>query len=244
MMGVAEERRAPAGPTEERELRKERVRDGYALALLLSLVAFLVLVPVLEATKLGGLVLLLLLYSTLVTSILQLASLTGNKRWILPTVVLALVSMTFIFLSHIMQTRSLAIAHQSVLILFFGTITAGLFTGLGQPGPITAARLYTSVSLYLILGMVWFAVYRLIDVLHPGSFMVTGVISTHPMPRSTLLYLSLVTLTTVGYGDVVPVTPLARILAVMEAAAGVLYVAITIARLVSAYQGTRHRHVG
>jgi hypothetical protein len=65
-----------------------------------------------------------------------------------------------------MQTRPLTVANQIFLILFFVSITAGLFTGLGQPGPITAARLYTSVSLYLILGIVWFAVYRLIGALH------------------------------------------------------------------------------
>jgi len=238
MVEVAEDRRTPSG---EGTPLIERIRDRHALALLLSLVVFLVLMPVLEETRLGGLILILLLYSTLVTSILELASLTGRRLWILPTVLLAGTSMAFILLSHITPTRSLIVANQSILILFFGLITVGLFKGLGHPGPITAGRLYTSVSLYLILGMVWLAVYRLIDALHPGSFMVAGVVATGPLPRSTLLYLSLATLTTVGYGDVVPVGPLVRMLAVMEAAAGVLYVAITIARLVSAYQGTGHR---
>jgi voltage-gated potassium channel len=242
MVEAVEERPAPAGAPEDREWKKERIRDRRALALLLSLVLFLLLMPVLAETKLGGLLLVLLLYSTLVTSIRELASLTGRKQWILPTVLLAGISMTFILLSHVMQTRSLSIANQSLLIVFFGLIAAGLFLGLGQPGSITAGRLYTSVSLYLILGMVWFAVYRLIDAVSPGSFMVAGAIVTGPMPRSTLLYLSFVTLTTVGYGDVVPVAPLARMLATMEAAAGVLYVAITVARLVSSYQGTGHRH--
>jgi hypothetical protein len=243
MAEVAEDRRTPAGTPEEGAPGKERVRDRRALALLLSLVLFLLLLPALEETEFGGLVLILLLYSTLVTSILELAGLTGRRRWILPTVLLAGTSMALILSSHIAPTRSLTVANQGVLILFFGLIIVGLFKGLGHPGPITAGRLYTSVSVYLILGMFWFSAYRLIDVLHPGSFMVAGAIATGPMPRSTILYLSLATLTTVGYGDVVPVAPLARILAVMEAAAGVLYVAVTIARLVSAYQGPRHRHV-
>jgi len=50
------------------------------------------------------------------------------------------------------------------------------------------------------------------------------------------LYFSLVTLTTLGYGDIVPVRPFARSLATLEAAAGILYIAITVARLVAAYQ--------
>jgi hypothetical protein len=243
MAEVAEDRRTPAGTPEEGAPGKDRIRDRRALALLLSLVLFLLLLPALEETKFGGLILILLLYSTLVTSILELASLTGRKLWILPTVLLAGTSMALILLSHFAPTRSLIVANQSVLIPFFGLIIIGLFKGLGHPGSITAGRLYTSVSLYLILGMFWFSVYRMIDVLHPGSFMVAGAIATGPMPRSTILYLSFATLTTVGYGDVVPVAPLVRILAVMEAAAGVLYVAITVARLVSAYQRPGQRHV-
>lgn len=56
------------------------------------------------------------------------------------------------------------------------------------------------------------------------------------MTRAFHLYFSFVTLTTLGYGDIVPATPLARILAVLEAATGVLYIAITVARLIAAYQ--------
>lgn len=56
------------------------------------------------------------------------------------------------------------------------------------------------------------------------------------MTRASHRYFSFVTLTTLGYGDIVPATPLARILAVLEATTGVLCVAITVARLVAAYQ--------
>jgi voltage-gated potassium channel Kch len=60
------------------------------------------------------------------------------------------------------------------------------------------------------------------------------------VPRATLLYFSLVTLTTLGYGDLLPVTPFARIVAALEAVTGVLYIAITVARLVAAYQRTEN----
>ena len=61
------------------------------------------------------------------------------------------------------------------------------------------------------------------------------------IPRATFLYFSLVTLTTLGYGDIVPISPPARIFAAMEAATGVLYIAITVARLVAGYQKTDHK---
>ncbi len=242
MVEVAEDRRAPAGAPEERKLPKERIRDLRALALLVSLVLFLVLMPILEEGELGGLILIVSLYATLVTALLQLATYTGKRWWILPTILLAGTSMAFILLSHFVPARPLVATSQCLLIIFFGLIAVGLFTGLGQPGSVTKGRLFTSVSLYLILGMFWFAGYGLINTLQPGSFEVVRG-AAGPISRSALLYLSFTTLTTLGYGDVVPVAPLARMIATMEAATGVLYVAITIARLVSAYQGPRHRHV-
>jgi hypothetical protein len=72
------------------------------------------------------------------------------------------------------------------------------------------------------------------DALYPGSFQ----IGANPTDlQSDLLYFSLVTLTTVGYGDVVPLSGEARMLAALEAVTGVLYIAITVAILVSAYRG-------
>jgi hypothetical protein len=242
MAEVSEDRRASAGTPEKGKPGEERIRDRRALALLLSLILFLLLVPILEKSALGGLVLIVSLYATLVAAFLHLATYTAKRWWILPTLLLAGTSMAFILLSHFVPTRPLVATSQCLLMLFFGLIACGFFIGLGQPGSITKGRLFTSVSLYLILGLFWFAGYTLIETLYPGSFaMVRG--ATGPISRSSLLYLSYVTLTTVGYGDVLPIAPFARMLAALEAATGVLYVAITIARLVSAYQGSGHRHV-
>jgi voltage-gated potassium channel Kch len=76
--------------------------------------------------------------------------------------------------------------------------------------------------------------YRAIEAIHPGSYLETSTGVTNR--SSDFLYFSLVTLTTVGYGDIVPVFGAVRMLAVLEAAAGVLYMATTVALLVSAYK--------
>ena len=91
------------------------------------------------------------------------------------------------------------------------------------------------MSNYLILGMFWFSVYNVIETIHAGSFvqMAPHLTNVH---GGTLLYFSLITLTTVGYGDVLPATPTARAFAALEGVSGVLYIAITVARLVAAYQ--------
>jgi Ion channel len=99
-----------------------------------------------------------------------------------------------------------------------------------RSGPVTHHRIQGAVAAYLLLGVIWAHAYSLIALLRPGAF--SGPISPADGPRAWL-YFSFVTLTTVGYGDVLPVHPAARSLAVLEAVVGPLYLAILIARLVS-----------
>jgi len=82
--------------------------------------------------------------------------------------------------------------------------------------------------------MQWFALYSAIDVFLPGSFLRSASIATDR--QAELLYFSLVTLSTVGYGDIVPLNGEVRMLAALEGVTGVLYVAITVALLVSSYK--------
>lgn len=99
-----------------------------------------------------------------------------------------------------------------------------------RAGPITIHRIQGAVAAYLLLGVIWAYAYALLVHFSPGAF--TGPVSLADGPRA-FFYFSFMTLTTVGYGDVLPVHPVARSLAMLEAATGPLYLAILIARLVS-----------
>jgi hypothetical protein len=84
---------------------------------------------------------------------------------------------------------------------------------------------------------VWAIAFSLIEAVHPGSFLVNGsplsvVAGTPRILRRELVYLSLVTLSTVGYGDIGPATAAPRMLAAVEAVTGQLYLAVLIGRLV------------
>ena len=90
---------------------------------------------------------------------------------------------------------------------------------------------------YLFLGLGWAVLYAMIEGFRPGSFeispkLVTGGEPAHPLPH-VLTYYSFVTLTTVGYGDVSPVSPATRTLAWVEAIMGQFYLAVIVAGLVS-----------
>jgi len=108
-----------------------------------------------------------------------------------------------------------------------------LLVVLGQTfraGAVTGHRIQGGIAGYLLLGLVWAQAYAFVEILHPGSF--SGAISAAAGHRG-FAYFSFVTLTTVGYGDIVPVHPAARSLAMLEAVTGPLYIAILLARLVS-----------
>ena len=87
-----------------------------------------------------------------------------------------------------------------------------------------------------MIAAAWSLLFRQLEILHPGSFdLAEGDRDTQ------LLYFSLITITTVGYGDVLPVTAVARIWAALEAVVGTLYIAILIGRIVGELRFGRSR---
>ncbi len=122
--------------------------------------------------------------------------------------------------------------------LFMGFTTAIiLWHTLAEESKITADTLYGVVCVYLLSGLTWSSLYTLIEVAQPGSFYVSAAQNLDQVINwSDLLFFSFATLTTLGYGDITPVTSVARSLALLEAVFGVLYNAILIARLVGLYR--------
>lgn len=103
---------------------------------------------------------------------------------------------------------------------------------------ISLNRLVGAVSVYLMLGVLWAAAYTVTDLAAPGSF--DGLMAMHGGPwDSDWLYFSFVTMTTLGYGDLLPLSGAARLLAYLQAVFGQFYVAILVAGLVSAYISSR-----
>jgi hypothetical protein len=109
------------------------------------------------------------------------------------------------------------------------------------PGEITRHRVVGAVALYLALGMAFAAAYRLSSQLAPDSLGNVPAGTGQFQAYSSVLYFSFVTLTSVGYGDIVPVQPFVRALSNVEAVIGQLYPATLLARLVT-LELERRRH--
>lgn len=137
----------------------------------------------------------------------------------------------------ILPGRALALVFALAFYLYAaGSITAHVL----KVEEVAADTLFGAASAYLLLGFVWALLYTLLERLQPGSFShVAGPGASDAATLVDLLYFSFVTLTTLGYGDIGPLTARARSLAILEAITGVLFVAVLIARLVGMYRRPR-----
>jgi hypothetical protein len=95
---------------------------------------------------------------------------------------------------------------------------------------ISAEHLYAALSAYLLAGIFFGHFYWVLQQIRPGTFAVTGDFS-----RMSAIYFSFITLATIGYGDIVPRSDLARGLAILEGVGGQLFLTVLVARLVSVY---------
>jgi voltage-gated potassium channel Kch len=99
-----------------------------------------------------------------------------------------------------------------------------------RAGAITVHHIVGAIAMYLLIGIAFGEATRAVGLINPEAY---ASASARNFERADLYYFSFVTLTTVGYGDITPVHPLARSLAILEALTGQLFPAILIARLVS-----------
>jgi hypothetical protein len=130
--------------------------------------------------------------------------------------------------SHGREVLDTALKLATLSILLFMTLKRTL-----RPGRVTVFRVAGGIAGYVLIGLTWTFAYQLLIQQAPGAIRFDAAVAAAPSQQpNDLIYFSFVTLTTVGYGDVRPVHPVARSLAVAEALVGQLYLAILIASLV------------
>jgi hypothetical protein len=126
-------------------------------------------------------------------------------------------------------------------ILAFSALIWVVAHAVYAPGRITFHRLQGAIVIYLSLATIFASAYSLIWELSPDAFANLVAPVGGPEEVATMLYFSLTTLTTTGYGDIVPLDPFARSLANLESVIGPFYLAITVARLVTMELADRRR---
>jgi hypothetical protein len=201
--------------------------------LLLALLVFLFLIPIADDLAVLSMpVVRALAFSCLV--LIGIWSLRGGGR-------VYLLGVFFVFFGIV--TNALAASfpvpvyqYASFAAMFGFLLTAISYTlaRVGKETDISVNRLIGAVCIYLLLGVIWAVAYTVVDMANPGSF---KGITPHEGRGwdSEWLYFSFVTMTTLGYGDISPVSAIAKALAYLQAVFGQFYIAILVAGLVSAY---------
>jgi hypothetical protein len=201
--------------------------------LLLALVLFLVLSPLVDLTP-RAVVVLEILFTITIFSVVNAAS--GRRDHF--SIALALAAPWLLFGWWAVVSGEVLI-HIIADILFVCLMYFAIYLILRQ---LLSAQLTDSnilcgaVAVYLLIGITWAQKYRVMEAFAPGSFSIRGGPSVGA-EWSDFLYFSLTTLTTLGYGDVTPLTSLAGIWSTLEAVCGSLYIAVLVARLVALIRG-------
>ncbi|MDH4582366.1 two pore domain potassium channel family protein [Pseudomonas sp. BN415] len=216
----------------DEDLAQLVIGHGPCTYLMLLLLGLILLFPYLEEgifarTLLGilfSIVLLLGAFATRQTRWgfglkLGLALLGVSLQW----AALSTASIAILKLAGVAYATSLAVSFSGVLRYIL------------KRGPITADKLHGALAGYIMLAFMWSFIYAMVEISSAGSFGPGHLDFTQPGTFFKLIYFSLTTLTTTGFGDVLPLTNHARSLVMVEEFSGVFYVGVVIARLAGLY---------
>jgi hypothetical protein len=216
-----------------KSLRIPRFGRFSTVQLLIALALFFIWAPFVEEIEGGELIVSALFSLVLLAGVVAVAD---SKRVLVIAIVLAIPAIAGRWMNHFRPDLVPPHVFLTAGLILIAFVVANLLRFVLRAPSVNADVLCASISAYLMLGLMWTLAYWLVDQLTPGgAFSFNTNAGTRSINGFTGFYFSFITLSTVGYGDITPVSRIARWLAAMEAMTGLLYVAVLIARLVSLY---------
>jgi hypothetical protein len=169
--------------------------------------------------------------------ILITGAITASRNRIFRTLVFSWGLLTFVFLwvKQLFPHQTFILVADCLALFFLVLLTSLILSHALRDRETTSHRIMGAVAAYLILGLIWSLAFHVVALRIPEAFGIQGPFAPGDREslQSHLFYFSFVTLTTLGYGDIVAVHPMARMLVILEGVTGQLFPAILIARLVS-----------
>jgi len=206
---------------------------------LLSFVFVLILAPFGEESRLFQFLLQILLYCSILYSLYAARCSKKLFRFFIFLAVLG-------GIAGVISSTKESLIHPLGLFQFFNLLLFSVVSStlilryVLDDKPVTSDKIFAAICFYFFLGMIWSFAYGIIEMIYPGSFSfaihfqeIQGQTHFSRAHLSQLFYYSIVTLTTLGYGDIAPISHLARTVSMLEAFTGQLYLAVLVARLVA-----------
>lgn len=207
--------------------------------LLIALIGFLILTGVqAEYSTAGDRYFLSLAFSA--TMIIGIWSIVHLHRWFVVGLILLVINVLSMLLKELGGLYWAEYLNLVSILLFYFLTTFLAFKALLYGDEVDKNKIMGSICVYLLVGISWGILFYLENRVHPGAF--RGLASGDGKDGFIeLLYYSYVTISTLGYGDITPVSPVARTLAFIEALFGQFYIAILVAGFVGLHLGSHRR---
>jgi len=213
-------------------LSQFRKRNRF-LYFLISLILLIVIAPFLRVNVIGQTLLLIIVIAVLISGI---NSVSNSRKFFLISCILGAPWVIVSFVTTISGKLHPEFYEALFGSIFFIYTTVLIFSHVLKDKRVTADTLYGAICVYILLGITWSFFYVLESTIFPGAY---SFVPQHYVDNildwPDFVYYSFVTLTTLGYGDITPITQPSRTLAFIEAIVGQVYLAIIVARLVAMY---------
>ena len=172
-------------------------------------------------------------YANILFLLVALLSLRKDSSWVRGLLVMIIVMLMLLTARNTTHLPNLDVARLVFLLAFYSSAIWLVGREVLLTQTVDLNKMVGSIALYLMLGLFFSVIYTLL--LHYSPEALKGIDAANGMASlSSTTYFSFVTLTTLGYGDISPVTPLARVVVILEAVAGMFYLAMIVASLVGA----------
>ena len=207
--------------------RPGRQLEGGFLGLLILLVVVFVVAPLVDERTAGRVIVDILFFAAVVATIYVTVR---DRRIVLLTLIAGAIAWFGIAAADIFDVSGAAFPAKLAAAALLALAPVTVFSHIVRDERVTLNTVYGAVCVYLLLVFFWAIVFSLIEEADPGSFAAANGIENR---ISDFLYFSMVTQTTLGYGDITPVSALARSLGSLQAAIGQVFLVVTVARLVA-----------
>jgi hypothetical protein len=124
-------------------------------------------------------------------------------------------------------------------VIFIAMVIASIISLIIKSEEICREIIYAAILMYLLAALMWAFIYTFLELVDPASFNIDLNRSDGYLP--VFQYFSFVTITTLGYGDITPITDVAKAFSVLEAVIGQLYLVVAVAWLVGMHVSTKSR---
>lgn len=198
---------------------------------LITLLFVIILAPHIDGSELGGWFISLI---SIIVVLVVVHAMREEKHNVIFFSVLAVINIIASFSDYLYSNYYMEITNLLLFFIFCLTATIVFYREVNGSKMITEDVLSGSICIYILIGITYGTLYIVMEKIAPGSFVNNAV---NPQVRITehfnMYYFSFITLTTVGFGDIIAVSPYARSIVIFESITGIFYLAIIVSRLVA-----------